>query len=271
MQAIPQTVFRDVPVVEYKSVAKTVQRPVCRTVMEERPATVYRQVMETKTCDVQSVSYQTVQECHPTCVNRSYWRTVMQPVPKMAACQYDNRPGLLGELNRLGYATRMAFTPNYIPRREFVPNVATVNVPVSRTVAVPTVRQVSYNVARMVPEQIMQKVAVSKIEMVAQEITVMEPFTTTRRMAVGTTYTYAFVDPVTGGTTATAAAPAIEAVPRRADAGGEVNGISSPRTVEPEPTPIEPTGPVAAAPTNNSPVVRTVGWRATRHADAASK
>jgi hypothetical protein len=274
MQAIPQTVYRDVPVVEYRAVKKTVQKPVLRTVMEERPMTVYRQVTETKTCDVQGVAYQTVTECRQQCVNRSYWRTIMQPVPKMASCQYDSRPGLLGELNRLGYATRMAFTPDYIPRREYVPQVQMVNVPTQRTVAIPTVRQVSYNVARMVPEQTTQKVAVSKIEYVDEEVTAYEPFTTTRRMAVGTTYTYAYLDGASGGSTATAAAPTPADSPVRQRTADGTNAepfkaMSNPTTKEPEPTLADPQGPVATAPKAPAAVVRTVGWRATRAADTA--
>jgi len=272
MQAVPQTVFRDVPVTEYRAVKKTVQRPVVRTVMEDRPVTVYRQVNETRTADVQSVAYQTVTECQPQCVNRSYWRTMMQPVPKMSSCQYDSRPGLLGQLNRMGYSTRMAFTPDYIPRREFVPNVQTVNVPIQRTVAVPTTRQVSYNVSHLVPEQTTQQVAVSKIEYVDQEVTAYEPFTTTRRMAVGTTYTYAYLGGI-GGTTATAQGPTPADGNRSAEGPhGEIKPMSFPPTERKsaEPTPVNVEGPVASLPVpSTSPVVRTVGWRPARAAAAA--
>ncbi|MBX3443536.1 MAG: hypothetical protein KF774_14105 [Planctomyces sp.] len=270
MQAIPQTVYRDVPTVEYRAVQRTEKRPVIRTVEEERPVTVYRQVMEARTQDVQSVSYQHVTECQQQCVNRSHWRTVMQPVPKMAACQYDSRPGLLGELNRMGYSTRMAFTPDYIPRREFVPDVQMVNVPVNRVVAVPTVRQVTYNVARTVAEQTTQKVAVQKIEYVDQQVTAYEPVTVTKRMAVGTTYTYAFMDGFGGtGTTATAAAPTPADENRSATAPADdvLRGISAPPKKaparEPEPTPASPSGPVAST-VQPQPTVKLTGWRAAK-------
>lgn len=271
MQAIPQTVYRDVPVVAYREEKRMEKRPVVRTVMEDRTATVYRQVMEPQVREVQSVSYQTVTECQQQCVNRSRWQTVMQPVPKMAPCQYDSRPGLLGGLNRMSYSTRMAFTPNYIARREFVPNVQMVNVPVQRVVAVPTTRQVTYNVARMVPEQITQKVAVLRTEYVEQEVTAMVPYTTTQRMAVGTTFQYAFVDPFGGATTATAAAPT-PAEPRTAEGekSGPIKGLSYPKTEsipqrQPQPAADGPQGKVAAAP-SSGPIVRTVGWRPARSA-----
>ncbi len=273
MQAIPQTVYRDVPVTEYRSVQKTVQVPVQRVVYEDQPITVMRQVMETRTCDVQSVSYQTVPECRQVCVNKGYWQTTMQPVPKMAPCQYDQRPTLLGELNRLSYATRMAFTPDFIPRRDYVPNVQMVNVQQNRVVAVPTVRQVSYNVARMVPEQSTQKVARVITEMESRTVTAMEPYTTTKRMAVGVEYQYAMVDPLTGTAlapsgTATAAGPtpADSPIPQRSATGESFKSLSNPTPkTEAEPTPAEPRGKVAeAAAPKTGPTIHTVGWRPTQ-------
>jgi len=280
MQAIPQTVYRDVPVTSYRPVQKTVQVPVQKVVYEDQPVTVMRQVMQTKTCDVQSVSYQTVPECRQVCVNRGYWQTTMQPVPKMAPCQYDQRPTLLGELNRLGYATRMAFTPDFIPRRDYVPNMQMVSVQQNRVVAVPTVRQVSYNVATLVPEQTTQKVARVITEMESRTVTAMEPYTTTQRMAVGTTYQYAMVDPLTGTAlapsgTATAAAPTpADSIPRRAEGSGEsFKSLSNPTPkTEAEPTLAEPRGKVASleAP-KTGPVIHTVGWRPSREKGAESK
>ena len=285
MQAIPQTVYRDVPVTEYRPVQKSVQVPVQKVVYEDQPVTVMRQVMETKTCDVQSVSYQNVAECKQVCVNKGYWQTTMQPVPKMAPCQYDQRPTLLGELNRLGYATRMAFTPDFIPRRDYIPQVQMVNVQQNRMVAVPTVRQVSYNVARLVPEQTTQKVARVITEMQERTVTAMEAFTTTKRMAVGTTYQYAMIDPVTGTAlapsgTATAAGPtpADSMVPRRANVDPNENRIKmqsfekAETPTEAEPTLAEPRGKVAAAPAAKAgPTIHTVGWRPSREAGAEKK
>ena len=279
IRAIPQTVYNDVQVLQYRPVQKTHQCPVQKVVYVDQPVTVMKQVIEPKTCDVQSVSYQTVSECKQVCVNRGYWQTTMQPVPKMAPCQYDQRPTLLGELNRLGYYTRMAFTPDFIPRRDYVPNVQMVNVQQNRVVAVPTVRQVTYNVARMEAVQETRKVAKLETIMEDRTYTAMEPFTTTQRMAVGTTYQYAMVDPVTGaqtalvpnGTTATAAAPT-DAVPRRAaNPNGETfKSLSAPnQKAEAEPTLAEPKGKVASAPAVKvGPTVHTVGWRASRDTES---
>ncbi|HVJ67802.1 MAG TPA: hypothetical protein VM510_07460, partial [Caulifigura sp.] len=283
IQAIPRTVYREMPVTAYRQATKTVQCPVQKVVYVDQQVPIMRQVMETKTCDVQSVSYQTVAECKQVCVNRGYWQTTMQPVPKMAPCQYDQRPTLLGELNRLGYATRMAFTPDFIPRRDYIPQTQMVNVQQNRVVAVPTVRQVSYNVARLVPDQITQKVAKLETVMEDRQVAYMEAYQTTRTVAVGVDYQYAMYDPATGTTTAlapsgtaTAAAPTLaEPIPRKAEGpnGETVRGISNPGTQEakePQPTLAEPKGKVATAPApKNSPVVHTVGWRPSRESGAS--
>ena len=244
-----------------------------------------RQVIEPKTCDVQSVSYQTVSECKQVCVNRGYWQTTMQPVPKMAPCQYDQRPTLLGELNRLGYYTRMAFTPDFIPRRDYVPQVQMVNVQQNRVVAVPTVRQVTYNVARMEPVQETRKVAKLETIMEDRTYTAMEPYTTTQRMAVGTTYQYAMVDPVTGrkprwSRTERRRRPRRRRLPISRFSGGlqRPNGetfksLSAPnQKAEAEPTLAEPKGKVASAPAVKAgPTVHTVGWRPSRETRNRSK
>jgi hypothetical protein len=205
MQPVTETVYREVPVTEYRAVKKTVQRPVLKTVYEDRKVTAYRQVMEPRVAEVPTVSYQTVQECRPMTINRSYWQTIHQPVAKMSPCLYDSRPGLAGWFNRTGYDLRMAFTPNTIRRRQFVPNVQTVNVPYNRTVAIPGTRQVTYNVAKMVPYETTQRVAVQKLINEEVEVTAYEPHTVTKTVAVGNRTQWAFVDP-TGGARATASA-----------------------------------------------------------------
>jgi hypothetical protein len=135
---------------------------------------------------------------------------------------------------------------------------------------------VTYNVARLVPETITQKVAVQKTEYQDVEVTVMEPYTTTKRMAVGTTYQYAYVDPFTGST-ATAAGPtpatAEQSIPQRTAEGANApmgdgapfKGLSHPREIEPTPADEAPTGPVAQAPRRSTPsIVRAAGWRPAR-------
>jgi hypothetical protein len=159
--------------------------------------------------------------------NRSYWQTAWQPMPKVSPLQYDPNPTLAGAMNRFGYSMRMAFTPNYIPQRQFVPNVVAYNVPVTRTVAVPGTRQVTYNVARMEPYTTTQTVSVRKVELVDDVVTAYEPYTEMQTVAVGTTTRYAYVDP-TGGRTATATPDAGgDRVLQRRDAAED---SSAPRT-----------------------------------------
>ncbi|QDU36655.1 hypothetical protein Mal4_09430 [Maioricimonas rarisocia] len=206
LQPIQETVYKEVPVTAYRPVKKTVQRPVYRTVYEDREVTAYRPVTESRTVEVPTVQYQTVTEYQPQVVNRSYWKTTYQPVPKTTPCEYDRSPGVLGWWNRTAYGVRSAFTPNYIPRRELVPQVYQCMVPRQRTVAVPSTRQVTYNVSRLEPYKTTQKVAVQRLEYEEQVVTVHEPYTTTQTVAVGTTTRYAAIAPFGGGT-ATAIAP----------------------------------------------------------------
>lgn len=236
MQPVTQTVYREVPVTKYRPVQKTVQRPVMKTVYEQRPVTAYRQVVEPRTVEVPATTYQTITECQTRTANRSYWQTTYQPVPKMSPCQYDPNPTLLGWINRTAYATRMAFTPNQIRQRQYVPNMVAYSVPVSRTVAVPTTRQVTYNVARLEPYETTQTVAVAKVEYEETAVTAWEPYTENVTMAVGTTTTYAFVNPLGGGT-ATALAP--------------VPDTTIQQRAAQNPTPAAGTNPPAATPNND--------------------
>lgn len=238
MQPVTETVYREVPVTQYKPVTKTVQRPVTKTVYVDQEVTAYRQVMEQRTAEVPTVQYQTVQECRPVTVNRSYWQTVYQPVAKGSPCQYDNRPGLLGWANRTSYDLRMAFTPNYLRQRQFVPNVQTVNVPQSRVVSIPGTRQVTYNVAKMEPYTTTVKVARTIVEQEDVQVTVMEPYTVTKTVAVGNQTRWAYVDPF-GGSTATALQPtpdrrsAEQTVPKKTTSTGNIQQNSYQQPQEP--------------------------------------
>jgi hypothetical protein len=301
MQPVTETVYRDVPVTEYRQETRTVRKPVLRTVYEDQAVTAYRQIMIPQTVEVPSVSYQTVTECQPITVNRSFWRTVYQPVQKGCACDYDSRPGLMGWMNRQSYEMRMAFTPNYITRREFVPNVQAYNVPMQRTVAVPSTRSVTYNVAKLEPYQTTQKVARTITEYIDQEVTAYVPYTTTKTVAVGTRTRMAYVDPFGGGST-TALGPTPDrtaeqrAVQQRAQTNtpkkqtssnnsqfdGRVQQQSfqfeqpspiappssaSPATATPieEPPPFGSLNELGQAPKSSVPsAVRVAGWRPTR-------
>lgn len=293
LQPVTEMVERQVHVTAYRDEEKVVKKPVIRTVHEEREVTAYRTVNETRTAEVPGVAYQQCTECQQVTQNRSYWQTYYQPVPKMSPCQYDPRPGLAGELNRFGYSMRMAMTPNYIPHRQFVPNVVAYNVPVTRTVAVPTSRTVTYNVARLEPYTTTQTVARQVVEWQDTTVTVKVPYTETRTVQVPTTR-YAWVDSF-GGNSVSAARPTPSvraqkdtAVPQRSadndkpnpqPSDGSFKPLSYPQhkapaaeprdlNVQQRPAPAADTSVTAAQPAPSA--VRVAGWRPSRHAVPAT-
>lgn len=274
MKPVTETVYQDVQTVQMQPVQKTVKVAKVITDYEDRPVTVYQTVNEPRTVDVQSYVNQQVVEMQPVTVNNSYWQTSCQAVPKYSPCAYDSRPGLLGQMNRMGYSMRNAFTPNYVARREFVPNVTTAQVPVTRTVQVPTTRQVTYNVARQVPVTTTQKVAVQRTVYEDQTVTAYEPITTTQRVAVGTRTRMVYtgdtgVTARNGDPVPTAARPEGEKGTIRAQsAPSQEIPLQNPtfRHTEPTPTnaaPIPGDGPVATSEESNN-VIKVAGWRATR-------
>ncbi|MCA9074078.1 MAG: hypothetical protein KDA93_03525 [Planctomycetaceae bacterium] len=286
VQPVQETVYQDVPVVKYRQETRMVKQPVVRTVYEDKPVTAYRQIMVQKTAEVPTVQYQNVTECRQQCINNSRWVSVRQPVQKGCACDYDRRPGLLGWMNRQSYEMRMAFTPNYITQRHFVPDVRTVSVPVQRTVAIPSTRTVTYNVAQMEPYETTQRVARQITEYEEKEVTVSVPYTETKTVAVGTRTRYAYVDPFGGSTTATASGPTpdrtaeAEAIRKKKEAaantnsGIELNSYEQPiRQAQPsssnEPAPF---GDLNEFGLNDSKLEETtVGWRPSRRRSPAHK
>lgn len=201
MQAVSEPVYQTVQATEYRTVQKPVK--VARVVTEyvDQPVTTYQTVNETRTADVTSYVNQTISECQTVSSNQSYWRTAWNPVQKTAPCAYDQRPGLMGEFNRLGLAFRNSMSPNYVARREFVPNIVTAQVPVQRVVQVPTTQQVSYNVAKLVPVQTTQKVAVQRTVYEDRTITAYEPYTVSKTVQVGSRTRMAYIDPTGGAIT----------------------------------------------------------------------
>ncbi|MDA1017230.1 MAG: hypothetical protein O3A00_22580 [Planctomycetota bacterium] len=202
----PVVQYRTVPVTEYQQVKQTVRRPVVETNYEERPVTAYRPVTETRTAEVPTVSYENVTEYRTVQHNTGQWQTQYQPVPRVAPCQYDGRPGLLGWLNRTGYSMRMAVTPKYVVNREYVPQSCTQTVPVTRSVAIRGSRQVAYNVTKMVAYQTTRKVAVNTVRYVDEEVTTMRPVTVMRTVPAGSSLAYLPLS-------ATATATALRAIP----------------------------------------------------------
>jgi hypothetical protein len=200
VQPVMQTVYKQVPVVEYQAAKQIVKKPVVEVKYVDQAVTEYRPITETKIAEVPTVTYQDVTECQTVYRNMGYWRTKCEPNYKMSACQYDGRSGMVGWLNRTGYEMRSAMTPAYRTSREYVPQTIAQQVPTTRRVAINGTRQVSYNVTTMVAHQTTRKVAQNSIRYEDAEITVM------KTMAVGTQVTY---QPIGG--TATAQQPVPDA------------------------------------------------------------
>ena len=197
MQPVTTMVAKQMAVTEYRPKQTVQTRPVTKMRMVAKPVTAYRQVMETKTVEVPATTYQTVTEMRTQTINKGRWQTITQPVPKMAACQYDNRPGMMGAMNRMGYQMRTGLQPNFTTHRQFIPQVCQCTVPVQKQVAVATTRQVTYQEAKMVAYQSTQQVAEYYTDSEKVTVTTMEPYTVTKTVHVPMTQ-MAFVDPVTG-------------------------------------------------------------------------
>lgn len=279
MKPVTETVYKDVTVIDYKPIEKVVDVPVMKTVLEDQQVTTYETVNEVKTVEVPTYVNQTVTEMRPVTQNNSYWRTLYQPIPKMHPCQYDSRPGLVGEFNRIGYAFRNSVTPNAIARREYVPNVVSYNVPVQRTVAIPTTRTVSYNVARAVPVTTVRKVPVQRTVMEKQTVTAYEPVTRTERVAIGTQTKMVYIgsdsqttaaQPTPSSTTAgnekgatrLQSMPSEQQIPLRTPTYRQNDEpATAPVEAQPQPTPARV--PVATQP-KSEPVIHVAGWQTTR-------
>jgi len=202
MAMVTQPCYQTVPVTEYQAEKRTVERPVVETVYEDREVTAYRPVTVAQSREEQVTTYQPVTEMQTVCQDRSYYQTYRVPNCRMSPCQYDQRPGLMGWMNRTGYEMRSMFTPKYTTYRQYVPNQVAMQVPTTRMVAQTGTRQVTYNVTKMEPYTTTQRVAVQKTRMVAEEITVQRPVTTYRTVPVGTTVAYAPISGFGGGAVA---------------------------------------------------------------------
>lgn len=191
-QPVTETVMRQVPMTEYRQTRQTVRKPVIETTYIDQPVTEYRQVIEQKTVAVPTVAYQDVTECQTVQRNCGQWVTKWHCNEKIPACQYDNRPGFMGEMNRIGHATRQAFIPAQYATREYQSQVVAQQIPVTRRVAVQGSKQVTYNVARSVATQTTRKVAVNTTKYVDEEVVVMQPVTVVKSVPTTRT-TYRFV------------------------------------------------------------------------------
>jgi hypothetical protein len=190
-QPIMQSCYQTVPVTEYQPVRQTVRRPVYKTAYVEQPVTVYKPVSEQRTAQVPTVRYQNVTTYRTVNKDMGRWVTQYRPNPRIAPCQYDNRPGVIGWFNRTGYQLKSAFTPKYTPIRQYQQRMMTCTVPQTRRVAVRGTRTVAYNVTRMVPTQTVQRRPIQQLSYVNEEVTVMRPRTTYRTVPMGTAVAYA--------------------------------------------------------------------------------
>lgn len=207
----PVVQYRSVAVTEYQPIKQTVRRPVVETNYVEQPVTEYRPVTETRTAEVATVSYQNVTECRTVQRDAGRWVTQYRENPRVSPCQYDGRPNLMGWLARTGYSIRSTFTPRYAAQRQYVPQVYTQTVPVTRQVAIRGTRQVAYNVTKMVPYETTRKVAVNTVRYVDEEVTTMRPVTVMRTVPTGSSLAYVPLS-------ATAARTAMQPTPDRISA-----------------------------------------------------
>ncbi len=187
---IQATCYQTVPVTTYAREKQTVEVPHYETAMEEREVTVYRPVTTSREVEVPTVSYQNVVENRTVNRDMGRWVTKYHPVAKCAPCQVDPRPGVMGWMNRTGYSMRTAFVPNYTTSREYVPSMVTCNVPTVRQVAVNGTRRVTVQDTKMVAELKTEKVAVQKLVMRKEEVTVLRPQTAYRTVPIGSSMAF---------------------------------------------------------------------------------
>ena len=196
LQPIVHPVYDTVQVTEYQPVRQKVQKPIVETKWVEQAVTEMRPVTQQRTVNVPTVDYQNVTEYKKVQKQVGYWVTKNESTGKVAPCQYDNRPGMVGWMNRTGYEMRTAFTPQTRVTRQFIPQTMTCTVPCTKKVAIQGQKQVTYNVTSMVPHQVTRKVAINSVRHVEEEITVMKAVTVAKTMQVGTRVSYA---PLGGG------------------------------------------------------------------------
>ncbi|MCA9047258.1 MAG: hypothetical protein KDA89_00920 [Planctomycetaceae bacterium] len=192
IQPVYSSCYETVPVTTYAREKQTVQVPYYETTYEDREVTTYRPVTQQRTVEVPSVSYQTVMENRTVNRDMGRWQTNYFPTSKCAPCQVDPRPGVIGWLNRSGYAFRNAFTPNYRTTQTYVPRMVTCNVQVPRQVAVQTTRKVVVNDVKMVAERKTERVPVQKLSYRSEERTVLRPQTAYRTVPIGSTLAYGY-------------------------------------------------------------------------------
>lgn len=177
--------YQTVPVTSMVESREKVQVGTWKTVQESREYTVMTPKTEYRDMEITEMKYQTVVENQTVTRDTGRWITQYHPVAKYSPCQVDPRPGMIGWMNRTGYSLRSALLPNYTTSRQYVPNVTTVNVPVTRQVAIPTRRIVRVPETRLVAEKRVEQVPVRKLVFEEQERMVARPQTVWRQVPMG--------------------------------------------------------------------------------------
>ena len=188
---VMRSCYRQVPVTQYRQVKRIVRKPVVKREYVDKKVTCYRQVVEKQEVQVPTVSYRNVTEYQCRKINCGRWVTQYVPNRKCTPCQYNNRPGLLHDIDRIGYAIRSSFKPSHSMVRRYIPRTVVQQIPVNRQVAVHGTRTVTRNVARIVPYTTTQKVAIDRVKYVDQEVVAMEPYTVVRTIPIGPVSTFA--------------------------------------------------------------------------------
>ena len=225
--AVP--VYKSVPVTEMRSVKQVVRKPVEEVKYVDQQITEYKQVMEQKTAQIPSVSYQNVTQYKTQTRDYGKWVSYKESIPKVSPCQYDSSPGLLGWWNRTGYRVRSTFTPNSITRRYYQPNVVAQQIPITTQVPVRTMKTMTYNVAKVVPVTRTEKVAVKTIRYEDQVITAQVPVTVMKNVPIGTQTAFGFI-PYDGNGTQTATGPTPDPISTKKTAKGDKDDKTSMNT-----------------------------------------
>ncbi|MCH2210977.1 MAG: hypothetical protein MK110_06720 [Fuerstiella sp.] len=208
IQPVQTTCYQQVPVTTFRREKQTVREPYYRTTYEDREVTAMRPVTTQREIEIPTLSYQNVTEHRTVTRDMGRWITRYTPTQKMSPCQVDARPGVIGWLNRTGYAFRSSFTPKYYTSRQYVPKMMACTVPVTRQVAVRGTRRVSVNETKMVAHKTTERVAVQKLEYRNRVVTVMRPQTAYRTVPIGSRLAYGYGGYAPGS--AVAFAPIIE-------------------------------------------------------------
>lgn len=250
--------YRQEPKTVMQEVRQVVRKPEYKTVMQDQQFTTYQTQYEQRTAQIPQVNYQPVTEYQQRTVDMGQWQSYTECRPKISSCEYDNRPNFMGWMNRTGHSIRNTFTPSYVTRRQYVPNVVAQQIPVTRMVAVPSTKEVTYTVAKQIPITETRQVAVQVLEWKEEVQVAQVPVTTYEMKPYGTQTAYGFIPYSNNGTqTATGPTPDPQFAPQKAEAPKDNKTSLRPidaRQGSLQPTPAQPQGRPVARPASATPV-----------------